>query len=671
MNDRDHLLLDEHFAGLRPGPLAEVGDGPYREMHAKPAHPDDNMDGWQMKAGHWSLGDHPWTCVDTPAGRALRSSASATVTDNTSLAKGDPDWRNVTVETEVLLLPPGAGWGGPVGLLFRFLDSTRHYAAVLDGDGQAKLLKRTVGNNWDVLDAAPVAVADGSPFHIAVAANGDHLRAEVAGTILEARDAEYADGSVGLLGATPVEFRWVVVRCGETENRRLAAVKNDRIARITSKQAKAGQPVLWRRFGTAGFGCGRRLRLGDLAGDGRLGFLFARRGNGRPIALLTATDADGHILWQRGEDPGVPQKEASSDAPMQIHDIDGDGKAEVVCVMDDMVLILEGATGRVKRAAPVPPPSPIAEVYKASVNHWGAGYDDDSPHMPVGSITLADLAGKGRASDIVLGGSYHQTIALDEELHERWRYVCPRGHFAIPWRPAGEARDHMLLGYHHVDADGRKLGRVCLTDHQDAIYAGPLDDAAADADRILMAGGEDGLLVLTPGYDIHQRFMGHVQRLAIGKFRAAPGLTVATVLFHHNRGIISLFDATLKRLWTRDYPVIGATLQPVVFDASGTERLLLSGIRPAQGFAGGLLDGDGELVAPLPDDGGPGLCALAHDLDGDGLDELILWDHERLWIYHSSADGPGPLRDRERPPLHNMSNFQSYWSRPRRSQGRP
>lgn len=667
MQQREHILLDERFAGLRPGPLAEAGDGPYREMHARPAHPDDNMDGWQMKAGHWSLGKQPWACLDTPAGRVLRSSASATVSDNASIAKGDFDWGDVSVETEAVLLPRGEGWGGPVGLLFRFLDSTRHYAAVVDNDGQAKLLKRVVGNDWDLLAAAPVALAEGAPFRIAVEAGGDRLRAEIGGVRLEARDADYGRGLVGFIGAAPVEFRFVTVRGDDSERGRLDAVRREERVRLIGKRARAGQPVLWRHMETRGFGCGRRIRLGDLAGDGRIGFLFARRKKEGGLGFLTATDADGRILWQRGVNPGVPEIEASADVPAQIYDVDGDGRAEVVCVMDDEVLILEGATGKVKRAGPVPSPSPVPDVYKASVNHWGAGFDDGTERLPVGSIAFADLSGKGRASDIVLGGAYHQTVALDEHLRERWRYVCPRGHFAIPYRPRGETRDHMLLGYHHVDADGRRLGRVCLADHQDAIYAGPLDDEGSGPDRILMAGGEDGLLLLTPQYDIHQRFMGHVQRLAIGKFRPVPGLSVATVLFHHNRGIVSLFDSTLKRIWTRDYPVVGATLQPVIFDTSGTERMLLSGIRPAQGQQGGLLDGEGELVAPLPDDGGPGLCALAHDLDGDGLDELILWDHDRVWIYHSDAEGPAPaLRDRERPPLRNMSNFQSYWSRPHR-----
>jgi hypothetical protein len=184
--------------------------------------------------------------------------------------------------------------------------------------------------------------------------------------------------------------------------------------------------------------------------------------------------------------------------------------------------------------------------------------------------------------------------------------------------------------------------------------------------KILMAGGDDGLLLLTPDYDIRQRHMGHVQRLAVGRFRDdVPGLCVATVLFHGNPGIISLFDSNLRRVWTKDFPVAGATLQPVNWDGTGVELMLWSGIRSSQGMQGGLLDGHGELVVPLPDDGGPGFCSLAHDFDGDGLDELMLWDYDRIWLYHTDRDAPpGPRYRPRRPPLWNMSNFQSYWSLP-------
>src|SRR5579864_5857455 len=130
-------LLHDDFRGLRAGAIKEAVDGPYREMHAQAAHPDDNVDGWQRKVGHWSIGSNPWECIETPAGKRLRSTITSTVYDNVSIAKGDADWQDVSVSTSVTMLKPGEGFGGPVGMLFRFLDSTRYYAAVIDRDGDA------------------------------------------------------------------------------------------------------------------------------------------------------------------------------------------------------------------------------------------------------------------------------------------------------------------------------------------------------------------------------------------------------------------------------------------------------------------------------------------------------------------------------------------------------
>ena len=162
-----------------------------------------------------------------------------------------------------------------------------------------------------------------------------------------------------------------------------------------------------------------------------------------------------------------------------------------------------------------------------------------------------------------------------------------------------------------------------------------------------------------------------VRRIAIGADHGGFELKAKLVRALQAKGF-EVADLGAHSTDPCDYPVIGATLQPVLFDASGEEYMLLTGMRPAQGYAGGLIDGDGDLVASLPDDGGPGLCALAQDFDGDGLDELMLWDHERIWLYHSDAEAdPARLMKRERPPLYNMSNFQSYWSRPLGRQGSP
>ncbi len=664
----EEVLMYDRFESLRVGAVREKVDGAFREMHAQPASAEDNLGGWSRRAGGWALKADVFEMVETPEGRFVEGSATATVSDNAILAKGDTDWQDVAVAARAMLLPAGAGWGGPAGVIFRFLDSRRYYAACVDADGLAKILCRSEGG-WDVLAWAPADIPPNRWFDIRVEARGPNIAARVGPAELACQNGVYASGCVGFIAARPARFGPVQVTALAGEADRLEQSREGRRDRLAAKRRRFGRPVVWKKYDTGGFGSGRRIRIGDLTGDGRYDFLLVQlnTGEARGLGGMTAMSADGEVLWQAGRIAAPAEMESSGDAPVQIHDIDGDGRNEVVCAWQDEFQVLDGATGKLKHAAPLPTMKPLPVCFKQNVNHWGAGFSDGGPRVVPSAICFADLAGRGAARDVLLVDHYHTLVALTPELKELWRTVTSHGHFPQAFDFDGDGREDVLAGYQHLSPDGELLGRVCLTDHQDAIYVGPTDDRGAGPVKILMAGGEDGLLALTPGYDIRQRVMGHVQRLAVGRFRAdVGGLCIATVLYHGNPGIISLFDSTGKKLWTKDYPVVGATLQPVNWDGSGVELMLFSGIRPAQGAAGGLIDGDGELVVPLGDDGGPGFCAFALDFDGDGLDELMLWDHGRIWIYHTDRDGPGGRRYRPlRPPLYNMSNFQSYWSRPR------
>ncbi len=661
------VLMRDGFDSLRPGPIDEAVNGPFREMHSQPACPEDNLGGWSRRVGYWSLPEPLWQLVETSQGRFIESRAAATVYDNISLAKGNYDWQDVAVEATVTLQPPRQGWGGPAGLIFRFQDTQRYYAAVVDEDALAKILLR-VDHGWDMLAAAPVQVKIGEPFTIRAEACGPHLKASIAGVELNVDNGVLTHGCVGLLGARPSRFGPVTVTALPGEAERLQRLKYLRDARLAGKRAAHGRPVAWRTLDTKGFGAGRRIRLGDLDGDGQIDFLLLQIGGQKDkgIRCMTALSSRGEILWQKGTPLPPPNAEASGDGPCQIHDIDGDGRNEVVCVWGDRMTVLDGATGAIKYQAPLPAMQPLPDLLKQNILHWGAGYNDEGPTVVPTTICFADLAGRGARRDVLLADPYHTLVAMDPTFRELWRTVNSHGHFPQPYDFDGDGRDDVLAGYRRVGPDGKTLGKVNLQDHQDAIYCGPLDAEGTGPVKILMAAGEDGLLTLTPDYDIRQRVMGHVQRLSVGRFREdLPGLCIATVLFHGNPGIVSLFDSTVKKVWTNDFPVLGATLQPVNWDGTGTELMLLSGIRPSQGYPGGLLDGHGDLVVPLPDDGGPGFCAYAHDFDADGLDELMLWDHDRIWIYKSDRDPPGgPRYHPLRPPLYNMSNFQCYWSRP-------
>ena len=69
------------------------------------------------------------------------------------------------------------------------------------------------------------------------------------------------------------------------------------------------------------------------------------------ISCLTAVTLDGRVLWQLGR-PDPRNGLLTSDTPFQIHDLDGDGRNEVVMVKDFKLQVLEGATGKLRAVGP-------------------------------------------------------------------------------------------------------------------------------------------------------------------------------------------------------------------------------------------------------------------------------------------------------------------------------
>jgi hypothetical protein len=103
-------------------------------------------------------------------------------------------------------------------------------------------------------------------------------------------------------------------------------------------------------------------------------------------------------------------------------------------------------------------------------------------------------------------------------------------------------------------------------------------------------------------------------------------------------------------------------LQPANWTPDDTDVVLLS-THPTEG---GLIDGHGQRVIMFPDDGHPVLCSDVKDIDGDGIDEILTWDYDSIWVYKPS---PLPARSQQsypvRPPLYNDSNYRGQWSLPR------
>ena len=150
-------------------------------------------------------------------------------------------------------------------------------------------------------------------------------------------------------------------------------VRGDSIPRIVQKI----------QFGEYG---SKVVRMGDLDGDGRVDLLLiqakAPEGENKTIiTCLTAITLEGKVLWQIGT-PDLRNNYFAGDFSVEIHDLDGDGKAEVVYIPDEKneLHILAGATGK--------------EIRKVQL---AGGHD---------SLLFADLSGNGRATDLVVKNRY-------------------------------------------------------------------------------------------------------------------------------------------------------------------------------------------------------------------------------------------------------------------------
>ncbi len=205
---------------------------------------------------------------------------------------------------------------------------------------------------WRELANVPYAYDTKKWYRLDVSAVGDRLRASVDGKpLVDVRDGELAAGIAGITANMPARFKSFRVTAGAAAAADLRGRIDRRTSDLDRLRADNPKPALWRKFDTPGFGAGRNVRFGDLDGDGRLDMLFAQnvakvRGDAFDhISCLTAVTLEGRVLWQQGR-PNPKNALLTNDTPFQIHDLDGDGRVEIVLARDFELQVLDGRTGR-------------------------------------------------------------------------------------------------------------------------------------------------------------------------------------------------------------------------------------------------------------------------------------------------------------------------------------
>ena len=567
---------------------------------------------------------------------------------------GDPLWTNYTLRVR---FTPGSAERRS-GVVFRYRNDRCYY---FFGVERGKAVLRLVQNETAFRQPYEKTLAEekfsyepGKDLVAVVEVHQNQIRASIEnGPTLAAEDNTYPAGKIGLLSDVPTRFKHVEVTTSAVEERQTTQLIAQRDAAELQLQATNPKPVLWKHFKTPDFGADHNIRFGDLDGDKVLDILIGQIEHHGPkdrnseLSCLTALTLDGKKLWQVGT-PDAWRHQLTNDVGFQIHDLDGDGKSEVVYTMGQELIVADGATGLTKQKIPTPD---VPTDGKKTANRY--------PRILGDALLFCDFRGVGHDSDIVIKDRYWNFWAFDDQLQLLWSGNCNTGHYPYAEDVDGDGHDELFIGYSCYDHKGKRLWTLEkeVQDHADGIAAVRLDaDPTAKPKVVCFASDEGVYFADLDGNILQHHRVGHAQSGTVANFRDdLPGLEVIASNFWGNQGIIHLFDSRGQIQFDIEPCQHASACAPVNWTGKTEEFFLLS----ANVELGGMFDGVGRRVVRFPNDGHPDRCSAALDLTGDCRDEIVVWDPHEIWIY-TQDDNPkqGKLYQPKRNPLYNASNYQ-------------
>lgn len=653
------VVFRDGFESLTPGVFSRVmwARGEFHYL------PDSEPKGNWTIACYSSQPDsqRAWKVVEVGGRNALLQTYTPDKDKHTHplVLAGDPLWENYSLTVRFQPL----GNNARSGVVFRCENSRRYYFFGVEGERtvlkkidhelefrkphETVLLEQSFSWKPEEILTAKVAIA------------GDSFECWMNNSpIGKAADGAFPKGRIGLTSDIPTRFLTVNVEMSPSEEKRVADGIRKRDETEAALQALQPSMRLWKRFSLKDFGVGRNLRLGDLDDDGDLDILLGQIRHHGPkdrfseLSCLTAVTTDGKILWQVGE-PDVWKDHLTNDVAMQIHDIDGDGRSEVVYTMNQELIVAEGFSGKLKYKHPTP--QAIADEKNPA----------KFPRILGDSLFFADLRGRGRADHLLLKDRYTNFWVLDSHLHTIWYGNCRTGHYPFPRDIDGDGREELFVGYSLFEDDGTKVWSLDskIQDHADALAAVTLRPDHPDDVKILCAASDEGFYVANLKGEVQKHYrLGHVQNISVADFRSdLEGLEILTMNYWGNQGIAHVFNADCELIHSFNPANHGSVSLPVNWNGKGEEYFVLS----PNVDRGGLFDVQGRRVLKFPADGHPDMCYMVHNLTGDYRDEIIVWDPFELWIYtQSDSPLPGKLYSPQRNPLFNMSNYRATVSYP-------
>jgi len=651
------VLLRDDFSGLDSG-LFSAPVGPHTEYHyLHEAGPKGNWVVTCFRPGSdWGTA---WQ-VKKEESTNIMCQTLLNKSDHSShpmIISGDSLWRDYTLKVRFRTYDVSQF----SGVAFRYRnDRCFYFFGVKDSLVYLSLFKD--GINFNTLNETILAeklfvIVPGQDLLACITVQGNSIRAKLNNNIgLEVIDDTYPVGKIGLISNARAQYKSVEVLTSSNEMKNYENKKAEYELEARKLQAANPAMVVWKKIITKGFGIGRNLRFGDLNGDEQIDVLIGQvvhhdwpSDSHSELSCLTAMTFDNKILWQIGK-PDPEKNHLTNDVGFQIHDIDHDGKNEVIYCMNSEIVVANAATGKT--------------IFKV-ITPDSKKKNDKFPRILGDCLFFFDCEGKGFDGDMLIKDRYSNFWIMNNKLKIIWEGSCKTGHYPYASDIDNDGKDELAIGYSLYDHNGKLLW--CLDnkieDHADGVAIVDFDGNPQREPEILYAASDAGFLkVGIKGNILKRYFIGHVQNPAIANFRSdKTGLETITVNFWGNQGIIHFFDSAGNIYHEFEPNQFGSMCLPLNWTGKDEEFF----VHNSNIKEGGVFDGWGRKVLIFPDDGHPDMCNAVLDIIGDCRDEIVVWNPDELWVY-TQSDNPksGKLYKPVRNPLYNYSNYQATVSLP-------
>ncbi|MCX7007148.1 MAG: hypothetical protein NTY53_07855 [Kiritimatiellaeota bacterium] len=429
-----------------------------------------------------------------------------------------------------------------------------------------------------------------------------------------------------------------------------------------------------RSFSVEAFG-GDTVQFADLYGDGKLELLVLQSAGqfcsklykgqkdldevDRELYCLTAVTLEGKVLWQDGtpykrDFPFTSHGAQGGELMLSVSDINADGKPEIAVIRHGELALLEAATGKTLKSVKLPTDN-FVDLSTAQFGPPGKGRQiickvNDKAYKPwhYGNPIIvynADLSVYHEPFDVP--GAGHNWVVRDFN---------------------GDGRDELLMGYSLLDHDLQTVWKLDLgpgfdyaAEHADHIG---VSDLFGDGQQVVRyAGSKDFFVTDLKGKIIWQTTAGHSQQSVAGpwgpqgeqhivmseKNRGLWGLDTAGKVRWHSKDLNGYAVASVR--WAkdgacRDWALFRPQLKPIKrtpYESDPAQsRTLWPKFLASDGTPLDVLPWKDEYAQPKrliraerSYDCGVKYYALVRDLDHDGLDEVLVYDRSRVWLFHA------------------------------------